>query len=321
MMIEALHRASVAFPLNWSHRREYRPYESLRGQLGPYYIEWDPGHGKFGEGWDNSRFDAHGVLLTGRQRMYHPIRIAQYGLQQHSLWYKNGDLRSRAAFLAQSRWLLENQQRRRCIEGCYPFPFAWERYGAPAGFLSAMAQGEAVSLLLRAAQATGSETYIAAAIRAAEPFRHLIRDGGVTYTSRQDDVIFEEAASELASHILNGWIFASWGLFELQQYARWAGDLFDESAATLLRHLPLYDSGVWSYYCLLVDNSGFRRLATIKYHAFHIAQLHVMSSMTGNPEFTRTAERWLSYVGSLRSRAAVWANATRAAFGELTGRA
>lgn len=319
-MIEALHRASIAFPLNWSHRREYRPYESQHGQLGPYYIEWDPGRGKFGEGWSDSRFDAHGVLLTGRQRMYHPIRIAQYGLQQHSLWFKNGDLRSRAAFLAQSRWLLENQQRRRCIEGCYPFPFAWERYGAPLGFLSAMAQGEAVSLLLRAAEATASETYVSAAIRAAEPFRHPIRDGGVTYTSRQGDVIFEEAASELASHILNGWIFASWGLFELRRYARWAGDLFDESAATLARHLPLYDSGVWSYYCLLVNSSGFRRLATIKYHAFHIAQLHVMSSMTGDPQFGRTAERWLSYVGSIRSRAAVWANATRAAFDELTSR-
>ncbi|HET7815558.1 MAG TPA: D-glucuronyl C5-epimerase family protein [Candidatus Baltobacteraceae bacterium] len=317
-MTNTLNRAAVAFPLNWQHCRPYRAYERAE-RLGPYYVRWDADGGPYGEGWAGERFDAQGVLISGKERAYHPIRIAQFALEQFGRWRERGDVAARRAFLAQSRWFLEHQHVRRNIPGCYPFPFAWPRYGAPAGFLSAMAQGEAISVLLRAAQTTQSDIYLHAAVRAAQPFRHAIGEGGVSWTAPRGDLIFEEAATQNAAHILNGWIFAAWGLFELRSYASWAGDLFDRSMETLLERLPLYDSGRWSYYSLAMERGGFRRLATLKYHAFHVAQLHVLASMTGHTAFEDTACRWQSYTRRIDSRAALWSNSCRAALREKSG--
>jgi hypothetical protein len=317
-MMNTLNRAAVAFPLNWRHSRPYRAYDKAE-ELGPYYVRWDEGGGPYGEGWSTERFDARGVLVSGLDRTYHPIRIAQFALEQFGLWREHGDVRARQRFLAQSRWLLEHQQLQRNIPGCYPFPFAWPRYGAPAGFLSAMAQGEAVSVLLRAAQTTQSDLYVHAAVRAAQPFRHSICEGGVSWTAPRGDLIFEEAATAEPAHILNGWIFAAWGLFELRPYAAWAGEMFDRSIDTLLERLPLYDSGRWSYYSLALERGGFRRLATLKYHAFHIAQLHVLASMTGHAAFEETACRWQGYTRRVDSRITLWSNSLRAAMRERNG--
>lgn len=317
-MTSTLNRAAVAFPLSWRHSRPYREYRNAP-QLGPYYVRWDEGGGPYGEGWNAESFDAKGVLVSGRGRIYHPIRISQFALEQFGRWRERGDAHARAVFLAQSRWLLERQRVQRNIPGCYPFPFAWPRYDAPTGFLSAMAQGEAVSVLLRAAQTTQSDLYLHAAVRAAQPFRYRLENGGVSWTQPRGDVIFEEAAAAPAAHILNGWIFAAWGLFELRPFAPWAGELFDRSIETLLERLPLYDSGRWSYYSLAAGRDGFRRLATLKYHAFHVAQLHVLASMTGHAAFEETACRWERYTHRADSRIALWTNSCRAAMREKSG--
>jgi hypothetical protein len=43
-------------------------------------------------------------------------------------------------------------------------------------------------------------------------------------------------------------------------------------------------------------------LATLKYHEFHIAQMHVLSSMFGEPAFGEAARRWTAYAQARASR-------------------
>jgi heparosan-N-sulfate-glucuronate 5-epimerase len=305
-----LNRAARAFPVDWSPRRRYRLCNPHAQELGPYYIRWSGGRDALGEEWEGAPFDNNGVLLSLPQRLYHATRIAQYALEQHARWGETGDPRPKQRFLAQAAWLRDHQVFRNGMRGCYPHPFAWPAYGAEAGFLSAMTQGEAISVLLRAHEVAGDVGYVQAAAAAAEPFRREIAQGGVVWREG-DDVYLEEAAGVLPSRILNGWIYALWGLFELTRYCRptWIGELYDQSLATLQRRLPLYDSGHWSYYNLLATRSGFRKLATLKYHAFHVAQLRVLASMTGRAAFGTTAVRWESYTKSAESRLRVWANA------------
>ncbi len=315
-------RAARAFPVDWSPRRRYRLYDGHADAIGPYYIRWSGSHDALGEEWDGAPFDRNGVLLAVPERYYHATRIAQYALEQHSRWSETNDPAALKAFTAQARWLAENQVERSGVPGCYPFPLDWTTYGAKAGYISAMTQGEAISVLLRAGEVCKDARYFEAAARAAASFRYDIDAGGVAWRDG-GDLYFEEAASVPPSHILNGWIYALWGLFELLQRTKlaWVQELYEESLATLTRRLPLYDSGHWSYYSLLAAPNGFRKLATLKYHAFHIAQLHVLGSMTGDKFFSDTARRWESYAGVTANRARVWLNAASAVAIHALGRA
>jgi hypothetical protein len=310
ILAASLNRAARAFPLDWSVRRPYRVYDPSAGELGTYYIRWSGGYDALGEEWDDAPFDEHGTLLSLPQRFYHATRIAQYALEQHARWKEGGGGWRLQAFTAQARWLRDNQVTRNGVAGCYPFPFAWPIYGAAAGFVSAMTQGEAISVLLRAHESFGGSGYLEAALQAAMPFQHDVGDGGVVWR-QGEDVYLEEAACAPPSHILNGWIYGLWGLFDLTRYCddAWVGELYEQSLATLRRRLPLYDSGHWSYYNLLATPGGFRKLATLKYHAFHIAQLHVLASMTGDAAFEAIALRWESCTKSLPNQARVWMNA------------
>ncbi|HVA38916.1 MAG TPA: D-glucuronyl C5-epimerase family protein [Candidatus Dormibacteraeota bacterium] len=306
-MIQGIART---FPLDWSVRREHRIPDARSPGLGPYYIGWDPGHGPYGEGWESMPRDADGALMSLPGDLSSPTVVAQYGLEQHARWMLHGDPASFEAFIAQARWLRTQQLTLRGIHGCYPFPQPWPAYGAPLGFLSAMTQGEAISLLLRAYEIGREQSFLEAAVSAAEPFRHEVGRGGVTWRA-DGDVYLEEAAVDPPGHILNGWIYALWGIRELRGYHAepWLAELHDASLDTLRRRLELFDSGHWSYYNLLATRTGFRKLATLKYHAFHIAQLRVLAAMTGDSYFGEVAERWRGYVDSAASRVSVYVNA------------
>jgi hypothetical protein len=296
-----------AFPLDWRPRRGYRLPQS---GLGPYYIEWDAGNGAYGERWTNATRDSAGVLLTGDARAYHPIRIAQFGLHSHARWCFSRGEADRHAYLAQARWLAENARDRRGVQGCLVFDFPWPKYGAQAGWISAMAQGEAISLLLRAAEAEGDDAYAEAALNIASPFRFSVEEGGVVFRSRYGDTFLEEVAVQPACHILNGHIFSLWGLLDLASVRRqpWIEQLASEALRTLRSRLNLYDAGYWSYYSLLGSRSGFRNVALLKYHAFHVAQLRVTAALTGDQYFADTARRWQEYADSAACRRRVLAN-------------
>jgi hypothetical protein len=298
---------ALAFPLDWNLKRPYRmPCEGI----GPYYIEWQPGGGTYGEDWTRAPRDRDGVILTAAGGHYHPVRIAQFGLHSHARFLETRDAGAKRDFMAQAQWLAAHQSTRGGVAGCYVYEFPNPRYGAGAGWLSAMAQGEAISLLVRAAAFERSEAFMEAALVAAQPFRVSVQDGGVVYRSAHGDVFLEEIAAIPAAHILNGHIFALWGLLELQSLRpqAWLRELIAAATATLRKRLRLYDAGYWSYYSLLGTPSGFRHAAVLKYHAFHIAQLHVTAALVGDPYFASMADRWQAYADSPICRVRVVAN-------------
>lgn len=292
--MSALRRLALGFPLDWSHRRGYSFSGNAKAGAGPYYIEWNAGSGVFGEQWDEAPRDPNGVLLTGPY--YHPIRIAQFALHRHSAWLACGSESARAAFLAQAVWLRDNQQQRG-VPGLYRFTFSWDKYGAEPGWWSAMAQGEAISVLLRAEHTAPGNGYGDAAVRAAQPFRYEIERGGVVWR-REGDVFFEEIANEHAPHVLNGCIFALWGIWELRERTgeAWLDPLIEGCGETIRRWLPRFDTGWWTLYSLLRSAAGRPHVATLKYHEFHIAQMRVLAAMFETGAFADAADRWAAYV-------------------------
>ncbi|HTU83312.1 MAG TPA: D-glucuronyl C5-epimerase family protein [Candidatus Acidoferrales bacterium] len=316
--MSALRRLALGFPVAWSHRRAFHFDEREAPATGRYFVEWDPGHGVYGEDWDGGPFDGEGVLLSGSARRYHPIRIAQFALHRFGVWLDSGDPAARRDFLAQARWLRDAQ---RPDTGLYHFEFPWSKYGAGAGWTSAMAQGEAISVLLRADTLEPSNGWSAAAIGAARPFAREIGHGGVVWRGG-DDVFLEEIANQHAPHVLNGCIFALWGIWELQARTGDAGlaGVVASTVATLLRWLPRFDTGWWSLYSLMADAGGQPHVATLKYHEFHIAQLSVLAKMFGERAFEDVAQRWRSYEERHECRRRVIGSSLRSLPGRFFGR-
>jgi hypothetical protein len=218
-------------------------------------------------------------------------------------------VRARSGFLAQ----VTDLERAQRLDGSFPYARASADYAAPAGWISAMAQGEAASLFLRAYALTGRSSYADAARNAIAPLRRDLRDGGASYL-RSGDVFFEEVAVEPACHILNGHLYAAFGLWEVLRHGFGDPELEElqrAAIATIERYLPLYDVDGWSCYDLTTMIDGRRHWAPLWYHHFHIAQLRVYAAMTQREVFAKYAERWNAALSDPRTRKAVWTYGTR----------
>ncbi len=297
-----IQRLRSALLLPWPIDRPHRLYDGRAGDLGPYYVTF----GRFEELADD----------LAREHAWHrrgendPLEILQSGLNAHARWVRTDDERAREAFLAHAQWAANAQEGAVGVRGFYSFPYASAAYGCGAGFISAKAQGEAISLLLRAYEETREQLYLERAIDASVPMMVDVRKGGVLWQSG-DDCFLEGIAGPIPSHILGAWISALWGIFELLGRARVdrLRDLYEHSLATLEKYLPCYDSGSWSYGSLLASSAGIRRSASLRRHALHVAQLNVLLSMTKNDLFAVVAERWRNYGATLESRFQAWASA------------
>src|SRR6266576_520003 len=286
----------------WHEIPELNPHAKT-DQLGEYYMRFTA-KADFAGDYDAQgipRLDYHGTI--GLQ--YNPIAIAQYGLGNYNLFARDQEEFRRQKFLAASDWLVTNLEQNRQDVWVWNHHFDWEyRDTLKAPWYSGLAQGQGISLLLRAYLETGDDRYQNAACRAFQSFGQPIQEGGVIFIDDKGDAWIEEYIVTPPTHILNGCIWAAWGIYDyfLSTNESAARVLFDQVTQTLAKNLDLYDAGFWSLY----EQSGTRlkMVASPFYHRLHIVQLRVMHSLTGNEVFQRYADRWESYAQNRAKRAA-----------------
>jgi hypothetical protein len=234
---------------------------------------------------------------------YNPIAIAQWGLGNYNLFRQTDDERYRRKFLLAAEWLRTNLETNKHGIPVWNHTFDWE-YSETlrAPWYSGLAQGQGISLLLRAHAETGTPEYLHAADRAFQGLLTNIDSGGVAFTDRNGNVWFEEYIVLKPTHILNGFIWAAWGVYDyfLATGSREAVDLFAAAIETLRANLGDYDLGFWSLY----EQSGTRipMIASPFYHRLHITQLRVMHRITSEEFFAGCADRWESYARSRSKR-------------------
>lgn len=221
--------------------------------------------------------------IDSGEQIYFSIGIMQYGLGCYDLYLLENDEKMKQKMLFCADWAVENQQENG----------AWETFAHlfPDRPYSSMAQGEGVSLLVRAYQESGEQKYLDAAKRAVYFMLVPIEDGGVSI-QEGEDLIFKEYTERPI--VLNGWIFSLWGLFD---YVKMTGDeniraAYEKSLATLERYIPHYDLGYWTRY----DYS--ERITAPSYHKLHIDQFTVMYDLTGHEIFKTYLEKFRKYQNS-----------------------
>jgi heparosan-N-sulfate-glucuronate 5-epimerase len=279
------------------------PEENLNasvGELGEYYMTFS------GKAEYAGPYDSAGIpLLDYRGKIglqYNPIAIAQYGLGNYNLFRRNRDTASRQKFFLVAEWLVSHIEKNPCGLSVWNHHFDWEyRDTLRKPWYSALAQGQGISVLVRAHKESSDLRYLEAARLALASFFTPVAKGGVALTDENGDLWFEEYIVSPATHILNGFIWASWGVYDyfLATQDRSARELFARAVETLLRNLERYDLGFWTLY----EQSGTRlpMVASPFYHQLHIVQLRVMRRLTGEDKFAQVADRWESY-GRSRSK-------------------
>jgi heparosan-N-sulfate-glucuronate 5-epimerase len=287
--------------------------EDVHGtRLGRYYFLFDEGELKRG-GSRDFYFDAQGIPVVPTQiqveppRMHYcPVAIGQYALAIFHGWLSSAREDDRRRFLRLADWFVEHQAE----DGCWYVHADVVIYRLRAPWPSAMAQGRGLSVLARAWQDTGEERYIKAARRALDAFTRPLDQGGVT-GSHEGLITYEEYPAQPPPHVLNGSIFALFGLWDMARVLPGDGraaTLFERGAATVEALLPQYDTGWWSLCDLYHLKAGFpRNPCTAHYHDIHIKQLKVLHAITGRESFATVAQRWAAYQQAARARLRAYA--------------
>ena len=229
-------------------------------------------------------------------KQYNPIAIAQWGLGNFNLSRRTRGDDRREKFIRAADWLVANLSPNQGGIPVWKHEFDWEyRDLLRAGWYSALAQGQGVSLLCRAHRETGSDLYLESAQLAFRAMTLSTAEGGVRFPDGQDGAWLEETVVEPPTHILNGFLWALWGV---KDYADVSGEppareLLTACTRTLLRNLAAYDCGYWSLY----EQSGTRMkmLASPFYHRLHISQLRITARLLALPELAAWADRWSHY--------------------------
>lgn len=263
-------------------------------QLGEYYMGFETKAAYDGP------FDGCGVpLLDYRGSIgpqYNPIAIAQWGLGNYNLAHRKDSGDHEEKFVTAADWLCRNLNPNRFGVWVWNHHFDWEyRERLKAPWYSALAQGQGISLLVRVHRSTGNPKYLDAAQLAFSSLLLPIDEGGVQFVDERGDLWLEEYLVSPPTHILNGFIWALWGVYDyyLATSDLRAHELFYRCAQTLVRNVDRYDLGYWSLYEL----SGARlpMVASPFYHRLHVVQLRILSQLTGVPRFARVAENWQNY--------------------------
>lgn len=191
----------------------------------------------------------------------------------------------------------------------------------PPGWHSAMAQGHGLSAMSRAYKYTKDINFRKALRLALRPYTIPSSKGGVRAVFMDKFIWYEEYPTTPSSFVLNGFIFSLFGLYDYkmlltsevkagvtlspedEEALRLATDLYETGMSSLKNMLPLYDAGFTTVYDL--RHYQIKRqpnLARWDYHATHISQLAMLSTIDDDPIFKEFHSYWMGYTKGIRAK-------------------
>lgn len=255
----------------------------------------------------NVIFDADGIpkVKYEDQYYYNPVTVAQYALTLYGKHLQGNDVLQ--DFITAAEKLISLQDDSGAFRYSFPFRYYLSGEVYQPGWVSGMAQGQALSVFARAYSVTNDKRYLEAGDKSLEFLLTPVSEGGVMNTledlhpSLKKYITFEEYVANPASYTLNGFMFTLLGLHDWAQVSsgetkELAEQYFESGVDTLEKILPYYDIGGFSAYDLGHITYDAKPHAAPKYHAIHIYLLHALYSVTDNETLHEFEQLWASYV-------------------------
>jgi hypothetical protein len=276
---------------------EVAAYEGPYSRAGVYgvFVDVPP------PGWTSPYALFEGVPLIwypppiGIQR--NPVTTAQYGLARWSTGSKYGVAEEIAAAEQVGLWLVHHQQANG--EWLYEFPDVigpGPELTLQPPWASALAQGQAISLLTRLYRHTHEQLYLTAAELALQPLLKPVAEGGLA-SHYEGGVWLEEAPTAKPIYILNGFLMTIVGLYDLADLDPAAQTLFQETVATAAQALPAFDAGKGSSWYDLVGRYGVEQhTAPPGYGPIIVNTLELLNTLSPHEAFLQYAQAWAAGV-------------------------
>ena len=223
------------------------------------------------------------VFNIGGQWVEHPDGVAQWGLREYAYGH-------RRPLLTAARWFADHQR----PDGGFAYLFDVDADGVPMlhPWISALAQGQAISVLVRAYQLSGSPGYLRAARHALNPFLHPVPGGLTSWWGNRR--WYEEYPAAHPEHVLDGFMFALVGLHEVAPRSLTAWRLWRAGVRGLIAHVHSYDLPEQRT-MLYAAVGGGRYLAPPYYRQIDAVLIRTIARWTHSPVLRVYARRWTNY--------------------------
>lgn len=245
---------------------------------------------------EKTAFDAEGIPMyqeeEGKPIYNHPVRLAHNAIH----FLKSYEMTHDPRYLNEAKRYVERLMKIAVVQdGALYFPYDFDLYlhNLPTEHLkprwySGMAQGQTLSALVRLYQVTGDEKYRKGADQVFQSLLQTKKDHPIWVTMVDDhDYWIEEYPMEKPTHVLNGFIFSIYGLYDYVQLTNneQAKILLKASLTTVYDHIEQYrKKNDASRYGLKLDQQS------LHYHLVHIEQLKDLYHMTGDRYFLDMSE-------------------------------
>ncbi|MBD3235483.1 MAG: hypothetical protein GF330_02125 [Candidatus Eisenbacteria bacterium] len=270
----------------------FRPESLAEAAPTCFYLDWRT---RWSDGEELRRaLGEDGVVRSIRDRTrdggvrHNPLRVIQIALALHDLQLESPTPDRERIFRRQLDWITGDGMLR--LPGghlVWPHYDAFERYGLSGVWISALTQGQAISLLVRAARYTGEARYLELAHQAAAALRD--REFGMRWEGPHGSCFYEEFPCDPPAHALNGCLLAWLGLWDLARASS-----SEAAREACLRDLDCFEPivrqharGDWTRYDL-----HQQRPTSPAYHELHAALAEALAAITGQPRWEARARDW-----------------------------
>lgn len=164
------------------------------------------------------------------------------------------------------------------------------------GGVSSIDHGVWMSLLCRAWQVTRRDEYLDTAVKLGALMDVPVsEDGALGYMDVGGKLPWYEEETTSDFKILNGMIYALWGLLDTAIVANdtRANEQWEAGVNSVATALPLFDAGYWSWYG--VSESLPAYIASMKYHSLHIVQLDILAGQADYSTIKRYAAQFTEH--------------------------
>ena len=231
--------------------------------------------------------------------VYDPVQIMNYAFGAYQFYKQTGNTKYKKVFFNYCDWLCNNQSNSALSEGAWLHKHTFNHRNTSQNWISGLAQGKGISLLLRAWKESGDNKYLHASESAFKSLTLKLCDNGLM-AFVNDSPFFEEYPSDPASNVLNGHIYALLGIRDLYLFTgnETAKHHWENGIKALPEQLLLFDTGYWSLYEL----QGGISVASMFYHTFHITLIELLYRISGDPKLAIIRDRFQLYLDTPANR-------------------
>lgn len=238
-------------------------------------------------------FDSIGVHLTNKN--YHPVNACHYALYCYDEYNATGNEKFKTAFLAQIKYLRDSTKYREFDGDKVGYPYHITFHDLKPPWYSALAQSEAISVLVRYYALTNDETILTLIIKLKNfMVAPMEKDKGTMTKTPEGHLWYEEYPnSKQEKLVLNGFFLS---IVALHDYVNLFPDdfetrcLYDSSIISAKASIKFYDTGTWLKY-----NRGDGRLVANGYMKWQILEMKFLYNITNDIFFKNQYMLWSTY--------------------------